>query len=349
MVTGTLLARDGHIVTILERDPGEPLATADLAWEAWERKGVTQFRLLHYLQPRFRLEAERELPEVLDEMEALGAIRYGISRTSRAFTGGVRPGDEVFDSITGRRPMIETAIARVAARTEGLEIHRGVAVTALEARDAGGGVPNVTGVRLDSGDVLAADLVLDASGRRSGIDRLLEAVGARPSVTEQDDLGLVYFGRHFRSDDGTVPDLQGPILANCGTISTLTLPADNGTYGLGILAAGSDKEMRALKDVGAWERVWRSIPLAEPWLRGTPIADGVAVMANLPDRIAWSSTTRPSPRASRSSPTRGRAPIRQSAAASRSGCSMHCACDASSPRPGQGTPMHSHSRSTPRR
>ena len=141
------------------------------------------------------------------------------------------------------------------------------------------------GVRTDTGEERLADLVIDATGRRSGLPKLLEDVGARAPLEESDDSGLVYYGRHFRSADGSVPEQSRPALANAGTISTLTLPADNGTWGLGILIAASDKQMRPLKDVERWERVWRSIPVTSHWLDGEPISDGVAVMAGLADRL----------------------------------------------------------------
>ena len=127
--------------------------------------------------------------------------------------------------------------------------------------------------------------MIDATGRRSGLPKLLDDIGARAPLEESDDSGLVYYGRHFRSADGSIPELTGPLLANAGTISTLTLPADNGTWGLGILIAASDKDMRPMKDVERWERVWRSIPVTSHWLDGEPISDGVAVMAGLADRI----------------------------------------------------------------
>jgi glycine/D-amino acid oxidase-like deaminating enzyme len=59
-----LLAKDGHTVTVLERDP-EPPPAAEEAWAGWQRKGVNQFRLPHFFLARFRILLEAELPEVL--------------------------------------------------------------------------------------------------------------------------------------------------------------------------------------------------------------------------------------------------------------------------------------------
>jgi choline dehydrogenase-like flavoprotein len=72
--TAMLLARDGHQVTVLERDLAEPPPAAR-AWEAWERRGVNQFHLPHFMLPRWRLQMEREVPEVLDELGAAGGLR----------------------------------------------------------------------------------------------------------------------------------------------------------------------------------------------------------------------------------------------------------------------------------
>ena len=46
-----LLAVDGHRVRVLERDPAPPAASAAEAWDSWERRGVNQFRMLHYFLP----------------------------------------------------------------------------------------------------------------------------------------------------------------------------------------------------------------------------------------------------------------------------------------------------------
>ena len=43
LTTAMMLARDGHEVTVLERDE-VPAASAGKAWDGWERSGVAQFR-----------------------------------------------------------------------------------------------------------------------------------------------------------------------------------------------------------------------------------------------------------------------------------------------------------------
>ncbi len=60
---------------------------------------------------------------------------------------------------------------------------------------------------------------------------MLTAIGARAPEEELEDSGFMYYGRHFRSADGEIPPLLCGILMPWGTVSTLTLPADNGTWG----------------------------------------------------------------------------------------------------------------------
>ena len=50
--TAALLARDGHTVTVLERDPVEPSGGgADALWNTWHRRGVNQFHLPQFMLP----------------------------------------------------------------------------------------------------------------------------------------------------------------------------------------------------------------------------------------------------------------------------------------------------------
>ena len=284
LTTAMLLAEDGHDVTLFERDGAEPPPPAE-AWDAWERRGVNQFRLLHFFQPRFRMELERELPHVVKALEAAGALRISpLAGAPTELTGGDRPGDDDFEAVTGRRPVVEAVLGLAAQAAPGVTVRRGVAVQGLVAgAQAIRGVPHVTGVRTAAGE-FRADLVVDATGRRSPLPDWLEATGARRPLEELEDLGFVYYGRHFRSADGTTPPIVGPLLQTYGSVSALTLPADNGTWGVGVITSAADKAMRALRHVECWSAVVRSLPLAAHWLDGEPIDDGVMVMAKLEDR-----------------------------------------------------------------
>ncbi len=287
LTTAMLLARDGHDVTVLERDREEPPADAEAAWRAWDRRGVNQFRMIHFFLPRFRQLVDAELPEVAAALEAAGAIRFNpLAMIPAEMTGGFGAGDERFEALTGRRPLVESVLARVAAATPRVEIRRGVAVSALlTGTPAATGIPDVTGVRTDDGDELRADLVVDAAGRRSALPALLEAAGARPPEQDLEDCGFLYYGRHFRSADGSVPPIMSGLLSPWGSVSTLTLPADNGTWGLGIITSAKDPALRALKDTETWMRAWRSFPLVAHWVDAEPIDDDqVAVMAKIEDR-----------------------------------------------------------------
>ena len=200
-------------------------------------------------------------------------------------TGGFREGDERHDAVTARRPVAEAAIARVAATTDNLTIRRGVGVVGLLTGDStAAGVPHVVGVRTDTGEDVSADLVVDAAGRRSALPTWLADVGARPPIEERADCGFVYYGRHFRSDDGSVPMAFGPLLQEYGSVSVLTLPADNGTWGVGVITSARDKAMRSLKNLDVWTNVMKSMPLCAHWLDGEPLDDRVAVMAKIEDR-----------------------------------------------------------------
>ena len=287
LTTAMLLARDGHHVRLLERDPAPPPADPAACWENWERRGVNQFRMLHLFLPRWRQTVEAELPELPAALEAAGALRFNtVADVPAEISGGLRPGDERFEMVTGRRPVVEAVLAGAAARTPGLAIERGVAGAGLLMADRPPlpGIPHVTGVETEDGRLLHADLVVDASGRRSPLGRWLAALGGPPPVMETEDCGWVYYGRHFRSLDGSVPPAFGPPLQPYDSISLLTLAADNGTWGVGIVTSAADPALRAARHEETWTRIVKNYPLVAHWLEGEPLSEGVDVMAKLEDR-----------------------------------------------------------------
>jgi 2-polyprenyl-6-methoxyphenol hydroxylase-like FAD-dependent oxidoreductase len=286
LTTAMLLAKDGHTVTVLERDPEPPPTAAEEAWAGWQRKGVNQFRLPHFFLARFRILLEAELPEVLPALDASNALHINFVAEAPEFaSSGPQPGDAELLSVTGRRPVIEAAIAAVAADIPGLTVRRGVTVTGLvTGSPARPGVPHVCGARTGDGEQFHADLVVDAAGRRSALPRLLEAIGARPPAEEADDCGFVYYGRMFRSRDGALPVAFGPPLQHCGSVSTLTLPADNGTWAFAFVTRAGDTALRGLHQPEVWVRAAASFPLVAHWADGEPLEPGVLAMAGIEDR-----------------------------------------------------------------
>lgn len=284
--TALLLAGDGHLVTVLERDPAPPPGSAEGAWEGWSRRGVGQFRLLHLFLPMFRAILEAELPAVARAIDALGALRFNpVASAPAEISGGPRAGDDYYEFLTGRRPVVESAVATVAQDSPGLTVRRGIKVAGLVAGAATAtGVPHVVGARTDGGQDFPADLVVDTTGRRSPLPAWLAELGARPPLEELEDSGFVYYARHYHSADGAVPAMLGPPLQDYGTVTAMTLPADNGHWGVGLIASSGDRPLRGLRQVARWEAVVRRLPLVSHWLDGQPVEDGIVTMAKIEDR-----------------------------------------------------------------
>ncbi len=284
LAAGLLLCRDGHDVTVLERDAGPVPSSTQDAWERWGREGVAQFRQAHYLTARGYEVLSAELPDVCAALEAAGASRFEPLRpmATSSRNGAPRPGDGRFVTLATRRATLEQVLASVARDEPGLEIRRGTPVRGLATRSYAG-VPHVTGVRLESGDELAADLVVDAMGRGSRLPRWLTAAGVAPMHEEAEDSGFLYYGRHFRARDGALPDLRAPILTAFGTFSMLTIPADNATWSVTLYTSAGDRPLKRMRDPQVWGAVVAACPLHAQWREGEPLT-GVMAMGGIVDR-----------------------------------------------------------------
>ena len=284
LISATMLARDGHRVTVLEADPDATPLGAGRAWEAWQRRGVAQFRQPHNLFARFRQVCDEELPGLTERLVAAGCVWVDyLAAPPPALTGcPPQDGDAALRFVTGRRPVFEAVIAGLAADEPGLRVRRGVRLAGLVAGpSAVGGVPHVAGVVSTDGEVWKADLVVDAMGRRSPSSRWLTALGARPPHVQAEDRGFAYYTRYFT---GPVPPrLRGRALVALGSVSVLTLPGDNDTWSITVFGGSSDGPLKALRHPELFTRVVAACPLQAHWLDGTPITD-VLPMAGVLDR-----------------------------------------------------------------
>jgi 2-polyprenyl-6-methoxyphenol hydroxylase-like FAD-dependent oxidoreductase len=133
------------------------------------------------------------------------------------------------------------------------------------------------------GRALRADLVVDCCGRRSPLASWLEAIGAPRPTEEREDCGFFYYGRHFRTRTGELPQAETNLLTHYDSVSVLTLPGDNGTWSVVFTTASRDRQLHALREPDRWDAALARYPLAAPWRDGEPIT-GVDVMAGLEDR-----------------------------------------------------------------
>lgn len=265
-------AQLGASVVVLERDASPMPGGAEEAWEQWERRAVPQFRQVHHLQPGGRVTLDEHCPAVIEELLALGGVRLHSDVMFVAPDPQPDP-DPRFETVTTcRRPVMELAFARAAAATPGVEVRRGVVVEGLTSgAEVLAGVPHVTGVRLEGGETVAADLVIDAGGRRSAVGAMLEAIGGRAMVGTSTEVGFAYTTRFFRGD--ALPEYRSDLLTPLGSISALTVHGDNGTWSVTLYAHPADKPMRRLRDADTFNRVVGLLPNHAHWLDGEAITD----------------------------------------------------------------------------
>jgi 2-polyprenyl-6-methoxyphenol hydroxylase-like FAD-dependent oxidoreductase len=282
LAAGLMLARDGHEVTLLERDPAPAPRSIEAAW-GWERSGVPHFQQAHGIQPLARQILDDELPDLREAMVDAGArLSSPLDFMPPTIADRApRPGDERYLSLQMRRPAMEQVVARAADAQPGLTVRRGSAAAALLTRGMNGS-SHVTGVRTEAGEELVADLVIDAMGRGSRLPRLLADAGLEPGAEEVEDARFIYYTRYFRS--ATQPEPRAPRLTAIGSFSIATLPADNDVWSVTLFFAAGDRPLKRLRDVDAFTAVLRACPRHAHWLDGEPITD-ILPMAGVMDRV----------------------------------------------------------------
>jgi 2-polyprenyl-6-methoxyphenol hydroxylase-like FAD-dependent oxidoreductase len=185
-------------VIIVERD--------ELPDTSAPRRGVPQGLHAHILAAAGLREFERLLPGFRADLISAGGTPIDIgselyaSRYNRAWPPV--PSEVEFVSLT--RPTLELVLRKRVAGLPPVMIRAGATVMALT-----GTADEVTGVLLDSGEQIAADLVVDCTGRAGRSDRWLTDLGL--PVPEQIDIkmGLGYATRLFRRGSDDLPGWKG--------------------------------------------------------------------------------------------------------------------------------------------
>jgi 2-polyprenyl-6-methoxyphenol hydroxylase-like FAD-dependent oxidoreductase len=200
LLAARVLADAYRRVTIVERDP--------LPDSAVNRKGVPQGRHAHALLPRGAQVLDELFPGLLGEMEADGVPVLRSPREFRFQLGGQllrQAGERDEQGYAPSRPCLEGHVRDRVRALRNVSIRdrcevAGLAVT--PARD------RVTGVRVvpagGAEEVLAAGLVVDATGRGGRTPAWLESLGYDPPAEERLQVDVKYASRYLRLPTGAL-------------------------------------------------------------------------------------------------------------------------------------------------
>lgn len=266
-----VLARDGHRVTVVERDEFD-VGPAENAVR-WGRQGIPHFLQPHALIPRARLELMRNLPDVYATLIAAGAHDVDLRRK---LPGTPDPQDEDLQYLAVRRPMIEWALRRAVSQEARIEVRAGAQLTGLQVQ---GG--RVLAVRV-GGTAVTADLVVDALGRRTPCGQWLAAEGAQPATVETSDCGVIYYSRYYRvRPDFELPD--GPWLlsprGDLGYLGFASFPGDNGAFAALLAVPTGVPAWRAFRDADVFDAAVARIPALRAWVDPDGVDATTPVMA----------------------------------------------------------------------
>jgi 2-polyprenyl-6-methoxyphenol hydroxylase-like FAD-dependent oxidoreductase len=198
LVTAQALTSQFRHVTIVERD-GLPASPAP-------RPGVPQGRHLHALLPGGLNALDRLFDGYRDGLAAAGALPLGVPEDLAWLNpaGWVPRAGVRHQLLSASRDLIEWYTRSRALESPGVTIHGGIEVCGLVPSADGRGVVGVE-VRAAGGEgsptTLGADLVVDATGRRSRTPAWLAVLGYDRPAETRIDAGLAYATREYRRTD----------------------------------------------------------------------------------------------------------------------------------------------------
>lgn len=186
-------------VTLVERDalPGEPA----------HRRGVPQSKHTHGLLAAGSRTLEGLFPGLTRELVTRGALPCDNARDIQwVFEGkALAQATSGIDGLMLSRPLLEDAVRARVLALPGVVRRDGCQVVDLVSSGSRG---RVDGVVLATGETLAADLVVDATGRGSRAVEWLRGLGYDAPLEERVEVGLTYTTRHFRR---AAADLDGEL------------------------------------------------------------------------------------------------------------------------------------------
>lgn len=176
-------------VLVLDRD--------EMPLTAVHRRGVPQSRHAHGLLDKGRAILDELLPGFSADLVAQGAVTADTHNDVVWWNDGRRMlrAPSAMTALCVSRPTLESYVRGRVAALPKIEIRAGVEVSGLVTdRDA------ITGVRLSSGELIPAAVVVDATGRSNRGPAWLTELGYAAPSEDEVKAGLVYVTREYRRD-----------------------------------------------------------------------------------------------------------------------------------------------------
>lgn len=263
--------RSGREVVLVERDPEPPDLPPEQAFEAWKRPGVPQFRHAHIFLARGHTWLRDRHPEVLAKLRAAGIVPSELQDAlpdSHLASYTPLPGDEDLLHLWGRRASFEYVLRRHVGGLPHVRFIHCAQVDGLLTETDEQRV-NVRGIRLRRGDApaeeLHAELVVDASGKRSKAPEWLAAEGVRVEV-ERHASDFVYACRHYRLKHPESPPSRRDGGGNLDYLGYATFHAEHGHYALTFGCPIYEEELaERISRVEGFDALCAQFPVLKTW------------------------------------------------------------------------------------
>lgn len=288
LTAALMLAREGHTVDVVDGDPLDPAADPEEAARSVVRPGAPHLAQVHQLMPLARNLLSEHLPDVYAGLLRAGGVESPVTdRMPPSLADRSRhTDDELLVALQIRRSTFDWVLRMAASRQRRIQLRGGERATGLVVRP--GRPPRVTGVRTERGTV-PADVVVDAAGRRSPVDRWLSEGGARRARVGS-DCGISYYTRHYRLRRSAPAPEPGRLFAITPLpyVTLAAATADNDVLLAGLAPLTEDRPLRALRHAAVLDAALQTIPRMREWLAAAEPLTEVRAMGGMRNALVRS-------------------------------------------------------------
>lgn len=275
--TALLFARAGWSVTLIDPEFSLQVHPGD---DVRRRPGAPQATQAHAFPARARHELRARLPDILSGLDEVGANRY-VFAVPASLGADAEPADRECDTFRVRRAVLDAVVADAVRAEPGVRIvEERVRAVVLEPST----VPRATAFVVGSGEKVAADVLIDAGGRRSPVSRWLADMGiVQPDETS--DCGLTYYSRHHRIVSEPPPMPGFAIVLDRPDTQLLGFRGDRDMLTLALVRHDLDRRRLHWKDPEGFETGLGEFEELDDWRRAIEPAGGVHPMGTVRNRM----------------------------------------------------------------